>query len=213
MVAVLRFMMPIAKIWLDTEYGVDIVPYYPLILSFFLLLEVPMLFGLVYGLLILDEKDDRALVALQVTPVSLDSYIFYRFIVTFLMSVVYIILTIMASGLLSGSQLLRLAPAVLLSGLQAVLILEILISLANNKVEGLAIMKGTGIMLIGPLVAFFLESNWEILLGVLPTYWPAKAFWLVWEGESSILYILIGLVYTLILITLLYRRFRRKYAL
>lgn len=37
-----------------------------------------MVFGVVTGFLLLDERDDRTLTALQVTPLPLRAYIFYR---------------------------------------------------------------------------------------------------------------------------------------
>jgi hypothetical protein len=39
-----------------------------MLLSFFFVLQIPLLFGLLVGLLVLDERDDDTLTALRVTP-------------------------------------------------------------------------------------------------------------------------------------------------
>ncbi len=62
---------------LQGQLGFDLVPYYPLIVSFVLLL-VPMMCGIVIGFLLLDQRDDRTITALQVTPLTLNGYLVYR---------------------------------------------------------------------------------------------------------------------------------------
>ena len=64
--------------------------------------------------------------------------------------------------------------------------------------------------MLGPLTAYFMASSWQLLLGVLPTYWPAKAFWVAGEEGDFWPYILVGLVYDLLLLVLLLRRFAKK---
>lgn len=213
MVGITRILLPIAGEWLAHNYQLRVEEYYSLIISFFFILQIPMIFGLIFGLMILDEKDDHVLTALKVTPLSLDSYLFYRFSATIVISIVYVFLTIFATGLIDTVILLRSMPAAFLSGLLAVFMMLIMVSFADNKLEGLAIMKASGILMIGPLAAFFIKNDWQILLGILPSYWPAKAFWSSVRGESIVSYIIIGLVYNLILCYLLYRRFRKKYFL
>ncbi len=73
-----RLIIPSATDWMAERQGFDLLPYYPLLLSLFFVLQIPLLFGVVMGLLVLDERDDRTLMALQVTPVSLTTYALYR---------------------------------------------------------------------------------------------------------------------------------------
>lgn len=206
----IRFVIPSITNWLAMEYDFGLEAYYPLLLSFFIMLQIPMIFGLVFGFLILDEKDDHILTALKVTPISVDSYIYYRFIVTVLKTMFFIMLTLPVTGIMNPLvQLPSIFPAIL-AGVFSVIILLLLVSLANNKVEGLAIMKGFGILMLGPMAAYFIESRWQLLLGLLPSYWPAKVFWLITQDESYGLYFIVGLAYNLSLSFLLYKRFMKK---
>lgn len=209
-VATLRWGLPPLGEWLLSSYEFLLDPYLPLILSFFIILQVPFLFGVVFGLLILDEKDDRVLMILQVTPATLQGYIRYRIISVIIFSLLYIMLILTASGFIDYCYLPGFIPIAVLGGTFAALSLFFLIAFANNKIEGLAIMKGMGILMLGPLAAYFVDSQWQLLLGVLPSYWPAKAFWMISEGRNGWIYILIGLIYNVVLTSFLLSRFKRK---
>lgn len=209
-VLLVRWLLPGITQWLSSEHAFNLIPYYPLVISFFFVLQIPFLSGLVFGFLLLDEKDERIFSALQVTPVSLENYILYRFIVAVVFTVINILVTLPATGYVKYSILPKVVPIALVAGLFAVLLILLLIVFANNKVEGLAIAKGFGLLLMGPLVGFFVGSKWQVLLGILPTYWPAKAFWLISEGKSAYLHLFIGLIYSLALIMLLLKRFEKK---
>jgi fluoroquinolone transport system permease protein len=208
MVLLVRLIVPRATDYLSE--GFDLVPYYPMLLSFFFVLQIPFLFGLLVGLLVLDERDDDTLTALRVTPISMSGYALYRGGAAVLLSFGYVLITLPLTGLMSPSLLPAVAPVALLSGLMAPLVALILVAFAANKVEGLALMKGLAVFMLGPLAAYFMDSSWQLLLGILPTYWPAKAFWVAGEGGNFWPYVLVGLIYNLLLLALLLRRFRKK---
>ena len=81
---------------------------------------------------------------------------------------------------------------------------------ATNKVQGFAIVKASGVFIILPLVAYFVDMPWQLIFGLLPTYWPLKVYWLLDAGQSGAwIFILVGLAYQLLLISVLLRRFNR----
>ena len=210
MVLAVRLILPWLTDRLAENFGFDLIPYYPMLLSFFFVLQLPLLFGLLVGLLILDERDDDILTALRVTPVSMTGYALYRGGAAILLSTLYIIIALPLTGLMPRSLIPALIPIAVLSGILAPLFGLILATLASNKVEGLALMKALGIFLLGPLAAYFIDSDWQLFMGILPTYWPTKAFWVASDGGNFWPYFLIGLVYNLALVILLLRRFRKK---
>lgn len=169
-----------------------------------------MLFGAILGFLVLDERDDDTLTALQVTPISMTSYASYRISVAMLLTIFYVIVSLALTGLMPLDLLPAVVPVALLSGLLAPLFALLLVSFANNKVEGLALMKGFGIFMLGPLVAYFINPGWQVALGLLPTFWAAKAFWVINEGGTAWPYLVVGLIYNILLIMWLLRRFQRK---
>lgn len=210
MVLLVRLILPWATGYLSNNFDFDLVPYYPMLLSFFFVLQIPLLFGVMAGLLVLDERDDDTLTALRVTPLSMAGYALYRCGATTLLSFAYVLIALPLTGLLPPSLLPATAMVALLSGLMAPLFALILSTFAANKVEGLALMKGLSVFMLGPLAAYFIDSDWQLLLGVLPTYWPAKAFWVAGEGGNFWPYVLVGMVYHLLLLAWLLRRFQKK---
>lgn len=203
---------PLAR-WLERDLQFVLQPYLPLILSFSILLQVPLIFGVVFGFLLLDEKDEGVLAAVQVTPLSLNGYLRHRLLLVGLLALVYVVLMLPATGLVSWVLLFRLLPLVLLASILGIWSTLFIPVVANNKVEGFALMKAMGLLMLGPLTAFFVQGPWQLLLGIVPSYWLAKSYWLISDGQQAWLYILAGAAYLKLLVFLFFRRFRRKYTL
>ena len=123
----------------------------------------------------------------------------------------YVLLTMGGSGLVAPSVVLRAVPIALVAGLVATVVATLLPAFAGNKVEGLAVVRAIGLVFMAlPLVPWFLRSGWEPLFGLLPSYWPAKAFWLASAGQPMWPHLLAGAAFDLVLAWLLVRRFVRK---
>jgi fluoroquinolone transport system permease protein len=205
MVVGVRLVVPAVTAWLATEVAVDLTTWYPLIASLFFVLQLPLVFGALAGLLVLDERDDGTLTALRVTPVTPASLLAYRGAAVAGLSAVFVAVCLPLSGL-APPPLPALLPVALLASLGAPLTGLLLVAFAANKVEGLALVKGLGVLMVGPAAAFFTESPWQLLAGVLPTYWAAKAYWQASAGGATWPFLLAGLVCQALLITWFARR-------
>lgn len=202
----LRWGVPWLATQLARQYQVDITPYYGLGMSFMLEM-MPLLSGMVVGFLLLDQRDDQTLTALQVTPLTINGYLIYRISIPMVLSVLTTLLVFPIAGLIQAP----LVPLVLIA-LGAAPLAPIyalfLAAFAENKVQGFALVKAAGVVMIPPTIAYFVAMNWQLVFGLIPTYWPAKAFWAWLAGEANFwLYLLIGLVYQMGLLVLLLRRF------
>ena len=78
---------------------------------------------------------------------------------------------------------------------------------AENKITGLAFTKVLNAIGLIPVLAYFIQSDWQLLAGVLPAYWPMKVVWLAAAGESYAWYAVVGLGVNLAVLYLLLRRF------
>jgi fluoroquinolone transport system permease protein len=204
---ILRWGVPPLTAALFEQYAFDLSTYYPVLLSYFLILMCPVLFGVLIGFLLLDERDDNTLSALQVTPLTMTSYLVYRIVVPVIMSIVlmFIIFPIANLGTLAFWPLLI---TTIVAAPMAPMFALFLGAFAENKVQGFALMKGSGVILFVPIFAFFIESKWELVFGVLPTYWPLKVYWLLEAGRMDVwLYVLFALVYQFVVIGVFLRRF------
>ena len=163
-------------------FGVDEISRY---VALVVLVLPAALIGWVTGFLLLEDRDDGVLLAVDVTPVGKSGFLLYRVTVTALIGAAItaaaIPLVVPAIGLEAGI-LLVAAVAV-----ESVLAAVILPAIARNKVEGLALTKLTNIAAIIPLVAI-VPSPWRFLASLVPTYWigellagsgPALPVWAV----------------------------------
>jgi fluoroquinolone transport system permease protein len=192
--------------------GVDLVPYYPLILTAFLLLTSITIVGALAAFLVLDEVDAGTLPALRVTPVSLSTFFAYRAATVLVVTTVYVVVTMSFSGLLRPGLVPALVPIGLLAGLSAVVTLLLIIAMASNKIQGLAMVRALGMLIAGlPCLPWFIHSGWNLAFGVLPPYWAAKAFWVASDHATWWPYLLAGFGYNLAIAWLLFRRFHAKH--
>src|SRR5690606_38798234 len=109
-IAMVRFGTPPVSDLVGDRYGVDLAPYHPLILTGFLLLTSPVVVGAMGAFLVLDERDARTITALRVTPTRMTTYVGYRAVVVVVVTAVYVVATMVASGLLPFDQVAALVP-------------------------------------------------------------------------------------------------------
>ena len=202
---VLRWGAPALNVQLRARAEIDLVPYYPLLGSF-VVLGVPTIIGFVIGFLLLDQRDDHTLTALRVTPLPLHQYLAYRVAAPFFLSIAMIVVAVPLTGLVVagvGAVLLAAVCAAPLAPLGALFVA----SFAQNKVQGFALAKASGVLLWMPILAYFVDSRWQLAFGIVPQYWPAKVFWMFEAGAPWAWgYWMIGVAYQILVLGVLLRR-------
>lgn len=213
---ILRYGLP----WLDaylTSNGIlptAVFPYtvadlYPLIIGFTVLFQGGMIAGTITGFMLIDEKDERTLNAILVTPLPFAHYVFYRVGVPSVLAVAVVMgmmLTINLA-LVPLGQLLPLALGAAFTGPLATLFYGIY---AANKIQGFAMSKFVSVFGWIILGAWFVDVPWQWLFGLFPPFWVCKAYWMALDGEALWwLALLAGVVTQLALLGLMVRRFTR----
>jgi len=204
-----RWLFPPAVAPIGALLHTDLQALYPQLMSYVLLLLAPTICGMVVGFILLDQRDDGTLTALQVTPLPLTSYLAYRLATPMLLSLAMTLIALPLSGLVALSPIelllvaLGAAPLAPLSAL-------FLSAYAANKVQGFAIQKAMGVFLLAPFIGALLPMPWQLLTGLVPTYWPAALLWALDAGAAHAWALLpIGLAYQGVLLLGLLRRFKR----
>ncbi len=212
----LRWMVPVPLVYallvrwavplMARNFGLDLGPYAVLITSALLVLMAPLLLGFVLGMLLLDERDGGTLQALRVTPLSLDGYLALKLGMPLLICAALSLACVPLAGLVA----LRPAhlPVALLTSLEMPLVALGLAAFAGNKVQGFALIKASNLILLPPIAAYFMTPPWDLIFGLIPIYWPLKAFWIIEAGGAAWPYLAVGLVVHLIALAILARRFR-----
>ncbi len=183
---------------------------YPMLVPFIALYNGAMMSGIMFGFLMIEEKEERTLIAFGVTPVPLYYYTLYRFgtaaIFSFMMIVIMmLIINIVA---LPFWQLLLFAAGASLFSILAALFLVLT---AQNKVQGFAFAKFLSLSGWVILAGWFIPMPWQWLLGIFPPFYIHKAYWLALEGDSLWWWVLLlGVIIQLIAIVIMNKYSQNK---
>ena len=96
------------------------------------------------------------------------------------------------------------------AGLSAPLLALVLATAAPNKVAGLAVVKVLNGVNLLPIAAFFLPIPLQYMAGVIPTYWPMRAFWSAAKHEEYLAYLAVGAIMGALTLVLTASMFERK---
>jgi len=126
------------------------------------------LIGWVAGFLLLEDRDDHTLLAIETTTIGKTGFISYRLAIAGTLGAV---LTLIAALQIYPEQPIAysLITAALVA-LETAIVALLLLALAGNKVEGLALSKVLNIGVLLPVIAA-IPSPWRMLGGIAPSYW------------------------------------------
>lgn len=163
--------------------------------------------GIIFGFVLLGEKEDNTLEAMRVTPLSLERYAGYRVAASAVLAFFIIVYLTLSIGW-SAVPLWQLLPLAAAASLTAPLSVLAYATFADNKIQGLAYTKFGGLAGLIILVGYFVPEPWQWLLGVFPPFLVAKAYWMALEGQFAATGPLVaGALFQIGLIRALLRRF------
>lgn len=107
----------------------------------------------------------------------------------------------------SGYPVIQPAP---IGGLSAPTLSWVLAIAAPNKVAGFAVVKVLNLINLLPLVAYFVPMPAQFLAGILPAFWPMRAFWAAAEQKPIWPFLIAGMFSGLLALLLTVRRFAKR---
>ncbi len=187
----------------------------PEIIVMFLILVTAFVFGALTGFTLLDDKDDLVLMSLKITPISVKSYVVTKLVLSFFFGIFATVILIFATNFLPDAQLWEIALITIVSSLQAPGVALIVNSFASNKVEGFVVMKLSGMILILPVVAFFVLEWQEVFLIIAPGFWSARMIQIELlpgfdYNFTFVVYFIFGVLYNMVLLYLLLKLYVKK---
>lgn len=206
----LRVAIPLANELLTKHLDFPVAPYYLMVDALVIILG-PMMVSIMTGLLMLDERDDGIFLYYSVTPVGGKAYLTLRLSLPFFYSLISNII-LMPFTALGGLSYGWMIPAAIASSYTGILMGMLLVSIASNKVEGLAVSKILGIIIFGIPLAWFANSYLRAVGFLLPTYWVMDML-LEAKAGHIMLYLadfVLGLACTTIWILGLYQIFKKR---
>lgn len=210
LVCVIRFGLPALNEFIEQQdFSFTLREHYPMIIALATWLTGPSLIGIITAFLLLDEREDHTIHAMLVTPISLTSYVTYRVGQCALLSLLVTPLMVYAIGIEvpSWHQALPLSIGAALTGPIYALFFA---TIAENKVQALAIMKFANFGAFAILFGWFVAEPVQWLFGIFPPFLISKAYWMALEGNPLWWIALIpGILGQLALTALLARSFDR----
>jgi fluoroquinolone transport system permease protein len=205
-----RWVLPWAAASARARWGLDLEPYFPLIVSYVALVMGSVAVGIVGGFILLELREERSIVALRISPLPLGTYVHCFSVILALLgaTVGFAQAAVIGLGLPSWGALATIAC---MSGPGAPLVALYLATYPENKLEGFAHMKFVSIAGAVPLGAYFLPAPWQYFAGVFPPFWSAKAWWSAEAGDPSWpLWLALGTVSGVALVWVLSKRLETK---
>jgi fluoroquinolone transport system permease protein len=206
--ALMQFLFPLLAHWVMERWAVDLAPWYRPA-GYVFMLMIPLLTGMVYGFVLLDERDGGIITAISVTPFGKTGYLKLRLGIPVAVSFLLLLLFQWLLKLPGEAGPVRILLLSALLASESLMILLFLGAFADNKVMGLAIAKGFAILLLGPLLDFILPPPLNWLGAYSPMFWAGRSF-LSASPALSWGYLLAAFLFHLLLTGLLLRRFLRR---
>lgn len=194
--------------WLVGEYDVvkEYVPYIIMAAS----LQTSTMFGFIYCMVFIDEKDTQVSKMYGVLPVYKPSFILFRLLIPFLMSTFMTFVLLYWQPFFDVSFISALIFA-LLAGLVAPLFALSISILSKNKMTGMTWFKLINLLATLPLLAYFIPGSIGKAFGIVPTYWLFNGLEQVFISGDPVLSVGIGFLFSILLTILLTLRFVRSH--
>lgn len=223
---ILGFIVPLALEKVETYSSILI-----LIILIMALTLGSFLIGAMLGFSFIDNKDEKTIIGISVTPIQVEGYttfkIIYAYVFSFIGNIIIVgglkiiakdayIIESGSVNLFENISWINIIVFSLASSLFAPLFALIIASVAKNKIEGFALMKSAAIIIFVPLLTLipFFQDGKQFLLGFAPNFWFVKAMLNVAtnsiDNMNFYIYILIGVIYAIIIIALSFKMFIKK---
>lgn len=191
--------------------------------------------GLLLGFSLIDNRDEKTLINIAVSPVTVSGYTIFKIIYSYVIAVLGNLVMLgglvlfckdqyvvfyqgVEIGLLANYNIWEILIYSVVSALFVPTVALTLAIVAKNKIEGFAFMKMGGLILMLPALSLLNAfQDWkQYFLGIVPMFWPIKAILiesLQLQNDANLsftLYMIIGIVIQLAMSMLFFRLFTKK---
>lgn len=203
----IRFGVPAMEHALCTFWGeTAILSDYYLLFDLLLALVTPYMLCFASAMMMLTEYDENMTRYLAVTPVGKRGYLLSRLVFPSAIALLLSILLMKSFTLTVWNPLLLLLTT-LLTSLTSLAVALLLFAFSHNRVEGMAVAKLSGLLMLGLPIPFFLTSHVQYLFSPLPSFWIAKLCM-----NQDLAFLVPALASALLWLWFLYKKFETKIA-
>jgi fluoroquinolone transport system permease protein len=156
------------------------------------------------AMVMLTEYDENMTSYLSITPIGKNGYLISRLLIPALIAFLFSVTLLLLFSLTVWNILLVIIIC-LINCFISVIISLLVFSYSSNKVEGMAMAKMAGLVMIGLPVPYFLKSVHQYVFCLLPSFWVAKLC-----VDSNYIFVIPVIITCLLWFVILYKKFIKK---
>ncbi len=167
-----KFAIPFANNVIQEKLHFSLMPWYGL-LDGMLICLTPMMTAMIFAFLLLEERDEGVSTFYRITPTGRYIYLTARIGIPMIWA---LIMTILSTAIFNISELLPVCILLssVLSTLMGLALSMMVVSIAQNRVEGLAVSKLMGVSFLGLPAIWLIPVPYQFAAAFLPSYWIGK---------------------------------------
>lgn len=206
--ALFKFGVPFIESIIASRTGkADFLAPYYILFDLIIIFSTPVMFGYTGLMVILEERDTGIMKYLSVTPLGIKGYINSRLVFLSAIASVYALVVELFLRI-SAISVVHLLLGCAFSFLTGIWLICLIVSIASNKVEGLAFSKFSGFLILGPFASFFIKDDLKYLAGFLPTFWFTE--YCLNSGIYAAVALAVSFILTAVLLFLTIHLFKAK---
>lgn len=195
--ALFKFGIPAAEKLINLES-------YYLLFDLLLAVLTPMMISYVSSMVILGDIDEGITRYIAVTPLGKSGYLISKLVFPLSVSFFITIIVLMIFSL-TEIALMQIIGISILTSLLGLIMSMMVISISANKVEGMAVIKLSGITMIGIPAAFLTAEGVQYMFFFLPSLWIAK-----FSMQYSLIYFVLCIAVSSVWILFFIKKFLKK---
>lgn len=201
-IAVINGALP----WLITEFPV--VEEYAIYIVVFATVEVTQMFGFIYSIVFIEEKEQEVSKVYGVMPISRITFTLFRMLIPVILTTLLTWVILMVQPFYD----IPLGSSLLFSLIAALIVPPYVLAvsvMSKNKMEGMVWIKVINLAVVIPTAAFFVPKSFGWLFGLLPTHWVFQGLYNLILSENFVLEMVAATVLLVLFTGLLVRRFSK----
>ncbi|KPU44435.1 fluoroquinolones export permease proteinc [Oxobacter pfennigii] len=199
--SIFKLAVPFVNSIMEDYMPFSLLPWYGLVDGMLVCL-MPMITAMVSAFLLLEERDEGISAFYKITPIEGYSYLAARIGIPMIWAFIVTIISMLLFNIsaLSFDVIFLSSFIGTLTGLFMVMLV---VSIAENRVEGLALSKLMGVSLLGLAAVWFIPAPYHFFAAFLPSFWVGK---LLMDGVNLFTFIF-GIVLCFLWIAFFTRKF------
>jgi len=173
-------------------------------------IENTQMFSFISSMVLIDEKESGVAKVYGIVPFTKFQYIISRFLIPYLFTVALNIILFLAQPFYTIS----LGDNLVISFLTALIVPLYVLSInaiVKSRMQGMVYIKAFNMLVLIPIIAFFVPEKIKHIFGVLPTHWIFQSIDNVTNQLPIIRFSTIGFLFIGGLIWLVSKQFVRKH--